>query len=128
MNRIAVATALLATLLLTGCSAAAVEPPAAKAPGSAAVDRTADLAEVLAETASYVERATETEPGRLVIETNIVDPRGDDNSTEAATAVVICNAAVSLGGIDHVSVMEADGTSFVLFGHPSVSEGTCTEV
>lgn len=80
------------------------------------------------ETATYVESATETEPGRLVVETNIADPRGVDNSTGAATAVAICNAAVSLGGIVHVSVMEADGTSFVLFRHPSVPEDTCTEV
>lgn len=124
MNRVAFAFVPLAILLLAGCTAAPDSDD-----GFATVDRTADLAETLAETATYVEKATETEPGRLVVETNIVDPGGDDNSSEAATAVVICNAAVSLGGgIDHVSVMEADGTSFVLFGHPSVPEGTCTEV
>ncbi|MCU1419882.1 MAG: hypothetical protein JWR57_1051 [Mycetocola sp.] len=129
MNRVALVAVPLAFLLLAGCTAApASDASDASSDSFAAVDRTGDLAEVLVETASYVEKATETEPGRLVIETKIVDPRGDDNSVEAATTVAICNAAVSLGGIDHVSVMEADGTSFVLFGHPSVPEGTCTEV
>lgn len=123
MNRIAVASVVLTALLLTGCTTAPIPDE-----GFVPIDRTAELADALADTATYLEQATETEPGRLDIQTNIVDPRGDDNSTEASTAVVICNAAVSLGDIDYVSVMEADGTSFVLFGHPSVPEATCTEV
>jgi hypothetical protein len=122
MNRIAFASVVLTTLLLTGCTTAPTPE------GFVPIDRTADLAEALAETATSVEQATEIEPGRLDIQTNLVDPGGDDNSAEASTAVMICNAAVSLGYIDYVSVMEADGTSFVLFGHPSVPEGTCTEV
>lgn len=124
MNRFAFVSVPFAILILAGCTAAPNSDD-----GFTPIDRTAELAEALAETATYVEKATETEPGRLVVETNIVDPGGDENSSEAATAIVICNAAVSLGGdIEHIFVMEANGSSFVLFGDPSVPEGTCTEV
>jgi hypothetical protein len=39
----------------------------------------------------------------------------------------ICESAVALFGHSHVAVMEDDGTSFVLFGHPSVPTGAFTE-
>lgn len=71
-------------------------------------------------------RATETEPGRIEVETSITDPRGGEGSTEAAAAIAICEAAVSLGAT-YASVLEADGTTFVLYGHPSYGQ-TCTEV
>lgn len=61
----------------------------------------------------------ETEPGRWVINTAIVDPRGDDGtSAEAQEAIAICKKAVELGATN-VAVMESNGSSFVLYGHPS---------
>lgn len=67
----------------------------------------------------------ETEPGRWVVHTSIVDPRGDDgNSAEAQQAIAICEKAVELGATK-VSVMESDDSTFVLYGHPSYGN-TCT--
>jgi hypothetical protein len=123
MIRLRLVSVPLTILLLAGCTTVS-DPEGRFAP----IDRTSELAKNLADSASYVEEATETEPGRVVVETNLVDPGGDDNSPAAALAIVICNAAVTLGDVDHISVLEADGTSFVLFGHPSVPEGQCTEV
>jgi len=80
------------------------------------------------ETAALVSNATETEAGRISVETTIVDPRGDAGSAEAESALEICEAAAALDGVTYVNVMEADGTTFVLFGHPSVPEGECGEV
>lgn len=66
----------------------------------------------------------ETEPGRWQIHTSIEDPRGDDGtSEEAQQAVAICEKAVELGA-SKVSVMESNGTTFVLYGHPSYGD-TC---
>lgn len=82
--------------------------------------------------AENVTAATETEPGRLEVETDLVDPRGDDGSPEAQTAIEICEVAVSLledDGVEkpYVAVMEQDGTHWVLHGHPAYPNG-CTEV
>lgn len=74
-----------------------------------------------------VTAVTQTEPGRISVATSIVDPRGDDGSPEALDAIAICEAAASTGAT-YVSVMEADGTHFVLYGHPSYPAGQCTEV
>lgn len=74
-----------------------------------------------------VSAVTETEPGRFEIQTSIVDPRGGDGSPEAQEAMAICEAAVGAGAT-YVAVFEADGTHFVLYGHPSVPVGTCAEV
>lgn len=76
---------------------------------------------------STVSAVTETEPGRFEIQTGIVDPRGDDGSPEALEAIAICEAAVGAGAA-YVAVLEADGTHFVLYGHPSVPAGACGEV
>lgn len=70
---------------------------------------------------------TETEPGRLEVETDIVDPRGDPGSPEAETAILICEAAVAFAEVTNVSIFESDGTTFVVYGHPLYSNG-CTEV
>lgn len=77
--------------------------------------------------------ATITEPGRLEVATTLVDPRGDDGSPEAQEAIAICEAAVSLledqdVSDPYVSVLEDDGTTWILYGHPMVPEGECGEV
>lgn len=76
---------------------------------------------------STVSAVTKTEPGRFEIHTSIVDSRGDDGSPEALEAIAICEAAVGAGAA-YVAVLEADGTHFVLYGHPSVPAGACGEV
>ncbi|WHP18805.1 hypothetical protein [Cellulomonas sp. ES6] len=88
-----------------------------------------DAAGVEAALASWstVSAVTETEPGRFEIQTSIVDPRGDDGSPEAQEAIAICQAAVDAGAT-YVAVFEADGTHFVLYGHPSAPPGACGEV
>lgn len=80
-----------------------------------------------------VTKATQTEPGRVEVLTTIVDPRGGTSGTpEAQQAIQICNGTVAWlqsQGVSEpkVSVMESDGTSYVLYGHPSYPGG-CTEV
>lgn len=71
---------------------------------------------------------TETEPGRIRIETSVVDPQAATSSEAAVTAIAICESAVALFGPSYVSVLEEDGTSVVLYGHQSVPKGACTEV
>ena len=84
--------------------------------------------------ADAITSAVETEPGRLEVSTTIVDPRGDDGSPEAQLAIAVCEAAVGLlegagaGEGAYVAVFEDDGTHFVLYGHPRVTEGECTEI
>lgn len=68
----------------------------------------------------------EADGDRVTVQTSIVDPRGDDGSQEAQAALEVCENALELG-YAHVSVMEADGTTFVLAGHPAYGED-CTEV
>jgi len=79
-----------------------------------------------------VTTATLTEPNRIVAETTITDPRGDNGSPAAHEAIQVCQGVVAYlqgtGVADpKVSVMEADGSTFVLYGHPSYLDG-CTEV
>ena len=93
------------------------------APAAAAIDRTVELRALAGEA---VVMAEEVEPGRIEVTTSIVDPRGDSGSAEAVAAIAICEATVGLGA-NYVSVLEADGTTFVLYGHPSYG-ATCTEV
>jgi len=76
---------------------------------------------------SYVKSATIAEPGRVTVESSLVDPRGDSGSPEALLAIQLCNDVVSMGGISHVSIMENDGATWVLYGHPSHGN-ICTEV
>lgn len=82
--------------------------------------------------ADRITAAVETEPGRIQVDTNLVDPRGDDGSPPARMAIEICEAAVSLmksQGVKEprVNVMEKDGTHWVLHNHPSYPE-PCTEI
>ncbi|MGX1160755.1 hypothetical protein FBY31_0875 [Arthrobacter sp. SLBN-100] len=69
-----------------------------------------------------IKSATEPEPGRISIDTSVVDPRGADGSEAAKTATAICESAVALFGPSYVEVKEDDGTHFVLFWI-SVSKG-----
>ncbi len=82
--------------------------------------------------ADNITTATESEPGRLEVATDLVDPRGGNGSPEAQTAIQICETTVSLLKDDgaqepYVAVMEKDGTHWVLYGHPAYPDG-CTEV
>ena len=75
-----------------------------------------------------IKSVTETEPGRIRIDTSVVDPQAASGSEAAVTAIAICEPAVALFGPNYVSVLEDDGTNFVLYGHPAVPKGACTEV
>ncbi|MDA3806221.1 hypothetical protein PED38_15585 [Clavibacter sp. CT19] len=129
MTRTALALPVLALLLgagLSGCSTEAA--PAASAPATSAPAADSEIATAAqALVGGSVTAATETEPGRIQLDTTIVDPRGDDGSPEALQALGLCEQAKGIPGVTHVSIMEADGTSFVLAGHPSYGEN-CTEV
>ncbi len=94
-------------------------------------DRTQELkdANPVAAWLASVTIAIQTEPGRVTVETTLVDPRGDDGSPEAQTAIAVCEATVALDStITNVTVAEQDGSSWILFGHPSVPVGECGEV
>jgi hypothetical protein len=143
----ALATA-IAALLLTGCSSSAPQTaPTTATPAQTAAsqtaaapesipsathepDKTADFttANANAPWVDHIKSVTETEPGRISVDTSVVDPRGVNGSGAAVTAIAICESAVALFGPSYVSVLEDDGTNFVLFGHPSVPKGACTEV
>jgi hypothetical protein len=66
------------------------------------------------------------------VATSITDPRGAAGSAEAQPAIEVCEgtfAWLQAQGTAEpkVSVMEADGTAFVVHGHPSYPDG-CTEI
>lgn len=133
----AIALALTSFAVLTGCSAPSAEPKVDyDAIKSKMAENHIDRTEAYKSTnpgapwLDSVTSAMETEPGRLRINTTVVDPRGPNGSEPARIAVSMCNAAVATFGATypHISIMEADGTHFVLFGHPAVPEGVCTEV
>lgn len=125
----------VAGILLTGCSSAAepeVAPSVAPSPSETAAkadskDVTAELKKLAGANAEAITSAEETEPGRISVETTLVDPR-TDGSPEAEEATAICEAATELDGVTYVSVLEEDGTSWVLYGHPAVPKGECAEV
>ncbi|MGP9034897.1 hypothetical protein ACT17S_17730 [Glutamicibacter mysorens] len=93
-----------------------------------AKDISADVRDAAGAAGEAITKAEETEPGRISVETSLVDPRGEDGSAEAKQAIEICEAAAGLDGVTYVSVLEEDGTNWVLFGHPAVPEGECAEV
>ncbi|MGW9416310.1 MULTISPECIES: hypothetical protein [Cellulosimicrobium] len=132
MRRTFAAGAILAlSLTLSACSgdapdeatAAPATETSTEAEASAPVDRTADAQAVAGD---VVTKATETEPGRIEVETTIADPRSDAGSAEAQSAIAVCEAVKGLGA-EHVSVLESDGSTFVVAGHPSYGEA-CAEV
>lgn len=102
------------------------EPPAAVAP--VPVDVTAEVRDASPALESYVKTATSAEAGRVTVESYLVDPRGEDGSAEALLALRLCSDVVAnMSGISYVSIMENDGSTWVLYGHPSYGN-TCTEV
>lgn len=125
----------VAGILLTGCSSAdepEVAPSVAPSPSETAAkddskDVTAELKKLAGTNADAITLAEETEPGRISVKTTLVDPR-TDGSAEAKEATAICEAATELDSVTYVSVLEEDGTSWVLYGHPAVPKGECAEV
>lgn len=83
------------------------------------VDRSADFAQW----SDVVTSASEIEPGRIAVATNLLADVDD-----AAVPMAICRAATELDGVTYVSVTESDGTAWVLFGHPAYPEGVCSAV
>lgn len=102
---------------------------AVETPEATEGDRTQEFkdANVGAAWVDQVAAVVETEPGRIEVETTLTDPRGDSGSPESQSAIEICEAAVALSA-EYVAVYESDGTSWILYGHPSVAEGECSEV
>lgn len=130
MNRApwALAATAAIVILLSGCSGGTDSPQASTPAAATGGDVTADVQDAVGgDLAPLVSAAEETEEGRIEVGTSITDPRTDD-SDEASDALAICEAVAAMPGITYVSVLEADGTTFALFGHPSVPEGTCGEV
>lgn len=134
------ALVLLATLgSLTACSSGSSEEPAddttAAAPSTGS--ETADVTAAVTGSSPdpwtlLVTKATQTQPGRVEVETTVTDPRGAAGSIEAQQAIDVCEGVVAWltanGTTDpKVSVFEADGTTFVLAGHPTYGP-SCTEV
>jgi hypothetical protein len=131
LTRTALTLPVLALLLATGLSGCSTQAPPELAASSPATSAPAGESEIAtaaqALVGGSVTAATETEPGRLQLDTTIVDPRGEAGSAEALEALGLCEQAKAIPGVTDVSVMEADGTSFVLAGHPSYGDD-CTEV
>jgi hypothetical protein len=134
-------TMLAAIAALTACTGqdsgqttAQTTSPAAAAPAADDVDVTADL-KTSAQGASWadlIQSATKTEEDRVEVSTSITDPRGDAGSPGAQQAIQVCEGAVawlaaSSIATPKVSVLEADGSTFVVAGHPTYGPG-CTEV
>jgi len=147
MKSLAVLTATAIILLLTGCASpgtAEETTPPTSASSTPAPTRTtttpsptptptteasgADWKHLLWDQDFLtVESATETQPGRVEILTGLEDPGGGyEGSMEAQVAIEICEATVALGATN-VVVQESNGSSWILYGHPSVGD-VCTEV
>lgn len=122
-------------LVLTSCSAEAPAPievtdaTATAEKPAASNDLTKTVKALLGKPDSdVVTSAIEEEPGRIIVETTLVDPRGKDGSTEAKRALAICEMLAEKNDVDYVSIKESDGTNWVLYGHPMVPKGECGEV
>ena len=143
---------LLAVLLLAGCAAPEPTAVSAETTGTATptatmspaptptseiapaevapapVDMTAEVRDASPPLESYVKSATSSEAGRVSVESSLVDPRGDNGSAEAVLALQLCNDVVAnMSGVSYLSIMENDGTTWILYGHPGYGS-TCTEV
>lgn len=116
-------------LLLTSCSTPAeTEQTATTSAAPTSASAAVDVTDKLKDAAGSAEITALLEDGRVTIETDLVDPRGEDGSPEAQHAIEICEAAAALEGVSNVNLYEADGTTWILFGHPMAVEGECTEV
>lgn len=120
-------------LTLSACSGEDAATPDTTAAAVQPLDRTTEVTSGLPKNlAQAVTKVTETEPGRLEVATTLVDPRGEDGSPEAAEAIKLCEAAMDVLQAEaiakpYVSVLEKDGTTWVLAGHPTYGPD-CTEV
>ena len=130
MKKLAPAAVAALALALTSC-AATESQPAESSPTSAAVSSpTSELAGAVSAALAddpHVTGVESSENGRVEVSTDLTDPRSD-NRAEAGQAMAICEAAAEVEGVDYVNVTESDGTSWVLYGHPSYPAGECTEV
>lgn len=127
-----------AVLALSGCGDSTssddetMGAPSSPATATATAEPTEDLApavlEEMGSDADWTTAVEETEPGRIEISTNLVDDREDGADSDAARAVTLCNDAVRVDGVEYVAVFEADGTNWILYGHPMVPEGECGEI
>lgn len=117
--RVVVAAAVVAGVV-SGCGGSDdVVSEAASAEASVAVfdpvDVTDDVVAAAGDLGSVITGATVVEEGRIEVATSIVDPR-EDGSQEAANAVAVCEAAVSvMPDAVYVTVMEDDGTAFAVY-------------
>lgn len=134
---------LTAAAALTACGAQtdASEQTTAGQTSAGAADPAADDVDVTADVktsaqgagwADLVTSATKTEADRAEVSTSITDPRGDAGSPEAQQAIQVCEGTVAWlsaagAATPKVSVLEADGSTFVVAGHPSYGPD-CTEV
>lgn len=145
---LAALVAIPCALLLCGCLASAPEtssnpttpvqttvsqaaaPPDSIPNAAHGRDKTADFKMAIKNAPWWgnIKSVTEVEPGRISVETSLMRPRDAEGSEDAKSAIDICQSVVALFGPRHVSVLEDDGTKFVLFGHPSVSGRSCAEV
>lgn len=133
----ALALLAVAGLSLTACSGGDDETPTRSATANTTPSASAEAApsedlvplveEELGADAEWTTAIEESEPGRIMISTDLIDNR-EDNSADGMRAVTLCNGAARVDGVEYVSVAEADGTTWVLYGHPSVPEGECAEV
>lgn len=121
---------LFAVLTLTGCSPPAADPvsTASTEPTDTPADATSTVQTAVGDTlAPLVLAATRTPAGRIEVTTSLIDPRSD-GSQEGLDAVAICETLAALEGVTYVNVLEVDGTTFAVFGHPSFPRGKCSEV
>lgn len=100
-------------------------PATSKAPTT---DPTEALNAKLKAAAGEAKISATLEDGRVSVETDLVDPRGDSGSPAAKQAIKICEAAAEFDGVTYVNVQEKDGTSWILYGHPAVPDGECSEI
>ena len=129
LSAVIAAVALLATL--TACSGTTDPQPSspsstatqarpAPTPSESATDENPSIDDTTARVQDVagdrVVAATEDYPGEFVIETDIVDPRGDAGSEEAQAALEICEAVQLELDATNIRVQEADGTTFVVLG------------
>lgn len=116
-------------LALAGCSStpAPAESPAPTTAEVEAKDVTVDVKKAAGNMSSLIVSAEETEPGRIEVQTTIVDPRGEDGSRPALDAVRLCNKVVEMGGLTNVDILEKDRTTFAVYGVSIVNDGKCGE-
>lgn len=123
-----------AALILTGCTPAVDDegpahspttPPSTSATSTRAPeDVEAEFRAQFVDEAANVTDVQVPEPNRIIIQTDLEDP-GRNTAPETLHARSLCEAAARVEGIEHVSVLEDDGTTWILYGHPAGPAGEC---